>query len=116
MKRRGKKNKHKPDGMRVEVSGSKVASSTNSLPRPPHIVMGGGHDQEGHGVDVERREASQRSLHPNVEVVGQSRPSGEGSDAHGKKINRPADPPDPSPSTPSTSHGGEPEGMWRRLI
>ena len=116
MNRGGKKNKHKPDGMRAEVSGSKAASSTSSLPRPPHVVVGGGHDQEGHGADVERREAGQRSLHPDVEVVAQSRPSGAGSDVHGKKTDRPADPPDPSPSTPSTSHGGEPERTCRKLI
>ena len=112
----GKKDKRKSTRMGVDFSGSEGASSTTSLPRSVlHIGVGGGNDREGRGTDVEGREVS-KNLRPDVEIAVHSGPGRERSDVDGKKTDRSVDPPHPSPSLSSTSHGGEPEGTWRGLI
>ena len=107
-----KKDKRKPDRMRAEVSGLEGSNSTSLPSRPElHVRVGGSNGREGYEADVERREASQRNLHPDVEVAVQSGPNREGGhgDIYGKKPDRSVDPLYPSPSAPSTSHEGEPE-------
>jgi len=109
-----KGSRRKPGRTRDDASGEGT-SSTSSLPQPePHAVVGGSHDRESHGAGAEEREASQRSLHPDVdpEVTVQSGPSMEGSYAGGKKTDRV----NPPPPTPVISRSGEPDSTWRRLI
>ena len=113
----GKKDKRKSTRMGADFSGSEGASSTTSLPRSVlHIGVGGGNDREGRGTDVEGREVSQKNLRPDVEIAIHNGTSRKGSDVDGKKPDRSVDPPHPSLSAPSTSHGGEPEGAWIGLI
>ena len=114
----GKKDKRKSTRMGAEpVSRSLGASSTSSLPQSvPHVGVGGGNDREGCKTDVEGREVSQKNLRPDVEIAIHNGTSRKGSDVDGKKTDRSVDPPYPSPSLSSTSHGGEPEGTWRGLI
>ena len=126
--------KHKPDG-----TGEETPDSTSSLPQPdPHVVADESNDQEGnrtdaagerasstvrppqpdgpesvpaHGNDnrqeggeagVDGGESGQKDSHPrsDIEVTVGSGRSGEL-----ETVN-------PSPSTPSISHGAEPDGMW----
>jgi len=99
----------KPDRTGANAGGEE-ASSTSSFPRSdPHVVVGGGHNPEGSGVDIEGRESSQMNLHPDVEVAVESGPGREGNDVDGKKTDRA----DPYPSKPSIPHS---DGMWRGSI
>ena len=117
MKKGGEKDKGKVDRLRAEVSGSEGATSTSLLWRPEsHVRVGGSHDREDHGADTERKEIIQGNPDPDVEVAARSGPSQEGSDIDGRKTDGHVDPPHPSPSTPSTLYGGEPEGTWRELF
>jgi len=133
--------KHRPDGTGANP-GEETPDSTSSLPQPnPHVVADESHKkrdradaagerasstvrppqpdgpesvpargndnrQEGEEADVDEREASQKDSHPNpdVEVMVGSGRSGE------------LEAVDPSPSTPSISHGAEPDGTWTWLF
>ena len=134
--------KHKPDGTGASP-GEETPDSTSSLPQPdPHVVADESNDQEGDRADaagerapstvrppqpdgpesvpargndnrqegveagVDGEEADQNDSHPcsDVEVAVGSGRSGE------------LEAVDPSPSTPSISHGAEPGGTWTWLF
>jgi len=100
----------KPERMGAGAEGE-GASSTSSFPRPayPHVVVAGGHNREGRGVDIEGRESSQRNLYPDVKVVVESGPGREGNDIGGEKTDRL----DPPPLMPSISYN---DSTWRGSI
>ena len=98
---------YKPGSTTVDTGGER-ATSTSSLPRPePHVVVGGDHDQEGHGVGIEGMGSGQRNLHPEVDISVKSEPGREGSDVDGKKID--IDSPSSTPPSP-------PSGTRKKLV
>ena len=131
--------KHKPGGTQTDAGGKRV-DATGSLPRPePHVVVGGGHDQEGSGANVvgghvfstnqppqpdepvpvpargsEDQEEGDASVDEGKDSQGYLAGSGlrrEGGGADEGKVEQVH----PPPSTPSLVPGGKPDGMWMRL-
>ena len=126
--------KHKPDKIGADASGERA---DGPLPRPgPHVVAGGGRDQEGSGSNAVGEQVFSTNPPPqpdkpepvsgdksendqeegDADLVGRegsqrnsmgSGPGREGNGADGGK----AEQVDPSPSTSSLVRGGKPDGM-----
>ena len=95
---------HDLEGDGANAAGEQ-ASSTVRPPQPdgPESVPARGNNnrQEGGEADVDGGEASEKDSHPN--------PVGGGRSGELEAV-------DPSPSTPSISHGAEPNGTWTWLF
>ena len=98
---------HAKEGRGANANERQVGSTD----QPPESVQtrGSEGDQEGGGVDLDRREASQAHPHSHfdVEVGVGSGPSRKGDGVDGEKVEQV----EPSPSAPPTSHDREPDGM-----
>jgi len=95
---------HDLEGDRADAAGERASSTVRlSQQDGPESVPARGNDnhQEGGEADVDEGEASQRDSYPN--------PVGGGRSGELEAVN-------PSPSTPSISHGAEPDGTWKWLF
>jgi hypothetical protein len=139
IKHRLTSNKHKSSGTETDAGGERV-DATGSLPRlEPHVVVGGGHDQEGSGATAVGGHVFSTNQPPQpddpepVPACGSGDDQGGEADIDGKKdgqrylagsgSHQEGDGADeekveqvrPSPSTPSLVPGGNPDGMRMRL-
>jgi len=111
VKHRLKGSKPKPAQTGVDVGGSKV-DPMGSLPGAvPHVVAGGGHDQEGSGTNVDGGQvlSTIRLARPDVAHGSVNSQERRGARAEGnlmdiEKVKRV----DPSPPTASVMHDGKP--------
>jgi hypothetical protein len=131
--------KHEPGRTGADAGGERVAA-TGSVPQPgPHVVVSGGHDQEGSeanavGEQVLPANRPSRLSAPEPAPGGESEndqeegkadvderedsqkhsmgsgPGGDGSGAGGGTVEQVY----PSPSTPSIPHSGNPGGVYAR--
>jgi hypothetical protein len=132
--------KHKPGGTQTGADGERL-DATGSFSRPePHVVVGGGHDQEGSGANVVGGHVFSTNQPPQPDEPEPVPAPGSGDDQEegeadvdegkdgqrysaGSGLGQEGDGADeekveqvhPSPSTPPLVRGGKPDGMWMRL-
>jgi hypothetical protein len=140
IKHRLTSSKHKSSGTQTDASGERV-DATGSLPRPePHVVVGGGHDQEGSGPNAIGGHVFSTNHPPQPDEPEPVQAPGSGDDQEegeadvdegkdsqrysaGSGLRREGDGADeekveqvhPSPSSPPLVRGGKPDGMQMRL-